>query len=311
MAAVAGVDVGGTNITAARVEGGAVTLREKRATPHTGPDAVRDAIAEAVRALGEVDAVGVGVPGPVGRDGVVHSTANIGGFDEPTPIGSMISDALGGLPVGVGNDANLGALGEVRHGAGQGSRFLLAVWLGTGVGGGLVLDGQPYIGAFGGAGEVGHMVAVPGGAECSCGRRGCLEAYAGRSGMERAARLAAANGEETRLIKAGKADQPIKSGRWAKAVAKGDPVATRLLDDAVRALGHTLGSLINLLDVDTIVFGGGLTEKLGQPLIDRIAEATHPVVMLPHRRRSMVEAALGDDAGVLGAAEYALSQRRG
>ena len=310
MAVVAGVDVGGTNISAARVEGGVITARDKRPTPHEGPEAVRDAVAELVRGLGEVDAVGVGVPGPVGRDGVVHGTANLGGFDQPSPIGSLISDALDGVPVGVGNDANLGALGEVRHGGGEGSRFLLAVWLGTGVGGGLVLDGEPYVGAFGGAGEVGHMVAVPQGAECGCGRRGCLEAYAGRAGMERAARLAAANGEQTRLIKAGKEDQPIKSGRWAKAIAKGDPLANRLLEDAVRALGHTLGSLINLLDVDTIVFGGGLTEKLGQPLIDRIAEATHPVVMLPRKHRRMVEATLGDDAGVLGAAEYALAFRR-
>ena len=94
MAVVAGVDVGGTNISAARVEGGVITARDKRPTPHEGPEAVRDAVAELVRGLGEVDAVGVGVPGPVGRDGVVHGTANLGGFDEPSPIGSLISDAL-------------------------------------------------------------------------------------------------------------------------------------------------------------------------------------------------------------------------
>ncbi|MGH3755588.1 MAG: ROK family protein, partial [Pseudonocardiaceae bacterium] len=144
-----------------------------------------EAVAHAVAQLGgDVEAVGVGVPGPV-VGGVITTAPNLPGFVEPVPMAVLLSQRLG-RPAAVGNDANLGTLGEWVAGAARGAGFALGVWLGTGVGGGLILDGRPYVGAFGGAGEFGHMCVRQGGALCGCGRRGCVEAYAGRARMEQA-----------------------------------------------------------------------------------------------------------------------------
>jgi glucokinase len=181
------------------------------------------------------------------------------------------------------------------------------VWLGTGVGGGLVLDGAPFRGAFGSAGELGHVVVHRDGALCGCGRRGCLEAYAGRASMERVVGVRTAAGEPTALtgIMAAKGKERMTSGVWAKAIEQHDPLALGVLHEAVAALGTAIGSAINLLDLDTVVVGGGLTEKLGQALVDRIADAVRPVLLVPDAERRFLAASLGDDAGIVGAAEVA------
>lgn len=303
----AGVDVGGTNITAALVDGDhRVVDRAKTKTPREGPKAVVEAIAKLVGKLdGAAEAVGVGAPGPV-RDGVVEAAPNLAGWREPVPLQRLLAEALD-MVVAVDNDANVGALGEWTAGAGRGARFLLGVWLGTGVGGGLVLDGSPYRGAFGGAGEFGHMIVHRGGALCGCGRRGCVEAYAGRAALEGAAVTAYEAGRPTAMMdiqeQAGKTR--MTSSVWAKALEAEDPLATRLFTDAVDALGCGIASAINLLDLDTVVVGGGLAEKLGEPFVERIAETTRPRVLLHGPDRRFLVASLGDDSGVVGAAELA------
>lgn len=306
---VAGIDIGGTNIVAALLDGSATIVdRAKAKTPGGGPDAVVDAI---VGLVGELSArpaaAGVGAPGPI-ADGVVTSAPNLAGWHKPVPLAARLRDALG-IPVVVDNDANVGTLGEWQAGAGRGARFVLGCWLGTGVGGGLVLDGMPYAGAFGGAGEIGHLVVQRGGALCGCGRRGCLEAYAGRASMERMVAVATAAGHPTALhdLQAKKRKRRLTSGVWAEALASGDELATRVFDDGIDALGHALGGLVNLLDLDCVVLGGGFAEKLGQPLADRVARASRPWMLVPEpaRERRFVVAELGDDSGVVGAAALA------
>lgn len=307
MSLVAGVDVGGTNIAVAAV--GAdhrIVERAKKKTPSKGPAAVLDTVVDLVRGLdASCEAVGVGVPGPV-NDGVVKTAPNLAGWQDAVPVADRLRDALG-VPVAVGNDANVGAVGEWVAGAGRGSRFLLALWLGTGVGGGLVLDGVPYVGAFGSAGEFGHTIVHRGGALCGCGRRGCVEAYAGRASLERAVAVAQSSGRATALLDIAeeKGKRRITSSVWAKALEQGDELAVDLIDTAVDALGVAVGSVINLLDLDRIVVGGGLTGKLGQPLADRIAEAARPWMLVPDAERSIVVAELPDDAGIVGAATLA------
>ena len=304
---VAGVDLGGTNITVAAVdERGDVVDRAKKKTPREGPDAVIAAIAKTISKLDvEPAAVGVGAPGPV-SDGVVMSAPNLEGWRGPVALADELGAATG-LPVVVDNDATVGALGEWTAGAGRGARNLLGVWLGTGVGGGLVLDGRPYRGAFGGAGEFGHLIVHRGGAICGCGRRGCVEAYAGRAALEGAAVTAVEAGRPTALVeiqeRLGK--RRMTSAVWATALDEGDPLATRLFGDAIDALGCGIAGAINLLDLDTVVIGGGLAEKLGAGFVEQIADATRPRVLTPDKERRFLVAELGDDAGAIGAAVFA------
>ena len=307
MTHVAGIDIGGTNITAAVVDDTyTVVADDKVNTPTGGPEDVVDAIADVVKNLdGSLSAIGVGAPGPINA-GIVQTAPNLEGWSEPVPLARMLAEAVG-VPVVVGNDANVGTVGEWVAGAARGSRFVLGVWAGTGVGGGLVLDGEPYDGAFGGAGEFGHMIVRAGGALCGCGRRGCVEAYAGRASMEHMVDVAIENGDETALpdIMKSKGKTRLTSSVWAKALKKEDALATRLVDEAVEALGIGVGNAVNLLDLDCVVVGGGLAEKLGQPFADRIHEAARPWMLVPDLERRVVVAELGDNSGVIGAAELA------
>lgn len=311
MSIAVGVDLGGTNIDIAAVDDDHRVVERTRVSTPKGPDAVIQAIADGVRALrSRASAVGVGAPGPVNQ-GVMVTAPNLVGFSRPVPLSEPLSKALG-LPVIAENDATAGVIGEWVAGAGRGSEHLMGVWLGTGVGGGLVLEGRPFRGAFGGAGEFGHMCIRQGGALCGCGRRGCIEAYAGRANMERFVQTAADSGRYTLLteIKAEKGRDRITSGIWAKALEKGDELATAVLDEAIAALGAGIGAAINLLDLDRIVIGGGLAEKLGRDLARRIERATMPFVLAADER-AFVIAELGDDAGVVGAASLAAATAAG
>ncbi|MGM0819523.1 MAG: ROK family protein [Actinomycetota bacterium] len=307
MSRVAGVDLGGTNVTAVLLDGDDVIVdRARRKTPEDGPEAV---VAQIVKAVGKLDkkpkALGVGAPGPI-HDGVVMTAPNLVGWQEPFDLAGALREALE-IPVSVDNDATVGALGEWTAGAGRGARCLLGAWVGTGVGGGLVLDGRPYRGAFGGAGEFGHMIVHRGGALCGCGRRGCVEAYAGRAALEGAAVTAVQAGRPTAMLeiqeRLGK--RRMTSAVWATALEEGDALARRLFDDAIDALGCGLSAAINLLDLDTVVLGGGLAEKLGDAFVEAVSEATRPRVLTGADERRFLLAELGDDAGAIGAAALA------
>lgn len=304
---VAGVDVGGTNVEVGLVDDAhKVHARAKASTPQGGPSDVLDTIAELVSSLGrDCIAVGVGIPGVV-HEGQVLTVPNLPKWSGPVDLIGPLSDRLG-VPVALGNDANVGLLGEWLDGAARGARNVLGLWMGTGIGGGLILDGRPFTGSRGGAGEIGHVVVQAGGALCTCGRRGCAEAYAGRRSMAGAAATMFDAGWPTRLfeIRDEEGKSALTSKVWSTALEQGDELAVRLFDAAIETLGIATGSAINLLDLDLVVVGGGLAEKLGQELVDRIAAAAAPWMLQPSPDLSFVVSALADDAGVVGAASLA------
>lgn len=308
---LAGVDVGGTNVVAGLVgDDRRVVARAKQDTPRSVGELV-DLVASMVGDLPErPEALGIGIPGII-HEGRVVQAPNLAGWDRRTDVAADLGARLG-LPVTLVNDAQCGLVGEWVAGAGQHQQFLFGVWLGTGVGAGLVLDGRPYAGAGGGSGEFGHVVVRPEGARCGCGRRGCIEAYAGRRMMTESARALVAAGRRTRLfeIQEAKGKAQPTSGVWAAALAEGDPVATEVLADAVAALGIGVANVWNLLDVERVVIGGGMGARLGPFLADAIAEAARPHAVRPIGPDQVVAAVLGDDAGIVGASEAARGDGR-
>lgn len=301
---VAGVDVGGTNIEVGSVDADhRVHQRVKADTPTGGPDAVLATVTDLVDALDTAPiAVGVGIPGVV-HEGRVLTVPNLQGWTRPVDLGAALTERLG-MPVALGNDANVGLLGEWLAGAAKGGRNVLGVWMGTGIGGGLIVDGRPYSGSRGAAGEIGHVVVQSGGALCSCGRRGCAEAYAGRRSMSGVVSAMVDAGRRTDLYEIRKQENKTKltSKVWARALDDGDELATKVFTTGLETLGVAIGSTINLLDLDLVVIGGGLAEKLGQDLADRIAAAAGPWMLQPSPELRFVVAELGDDSGVVGAA---------
>jgi glucokinase len=308
----AGVDLGATKIQAVVVgPDHAVVGQARHPTPtEGGPPEVTAAIAGAVEeaagsagvAVEELGGAGVGSPGSVDHDsGTVAHARNLPDWEEPFPLAAALADALD-CPVRIDNDVQVAVLGELELGAGRPYSSFLGVWWGTGVGGGIVLDRKLWLGR-GAAGEIGHMVVKRGGARCPCGRRGCLEAYAGRGAMEARARELHDGGQKTDLFhlmeKRGRTR--LTSGVWAAALHHGDHMATTLIDRAVTALGAGIASAVNLLDVEAVVIGGGLGTRLGEPYVERIAEAMQPHLFVDDRPPAMLPAALGDLGGAVGA----------
>ena len=301
----AGVDIGGTNIEVGLVDDDyKVVDRAKKPTPKTGPKDVVEAIAELIASLDEKPlAAGVGIPGAVDGDTIVQ-VPNLGNWDEDFDFVGQLRKALE-MPVALGNDANVGLLGEWLAGAARGCSHVLGVWMGTGIGGALILDGRPYTGSLGSAGEIGHVVVRADGALCGCGRRGCVEAYAGRERMSETVQALREAGRKTSLFEIEDEEDKTRptSKVWAKALDDGDDVATEVFEQGIRALGVGVGSVLNVLDLERVVIGGGMAEKLGKSLAKRVREASMPWIMAPNPDLDFVVAELGDDSGVIGAAE--------
>jgi glucokinase len=313
MRAAVGIDLGGTKVQGVVADDKGNLLGQARGkTPvKGGPVAVVEVVAEVTKASakdaklssGKLDGVGIGTPGLVDGAGTVHGAANLPGFDEPVPLAGMVGQALDVPRVVVDNDVNVSTVAEHRLGAGRGYDDLLVVFVGSGVGGGLVLGGRLHQGAHGAAGEIGHLVVVQGGELCPCGRRGCLEAYAGRVALERAARAAAAAGRPTELLAIQeRSGRPrMTSGVFADALDAGDPLAHELIERAVQALGTGIASAVNLLDVQAVLIGGGLGDKLGEPFVRRVETAMVPHLFMAPSPVKVLTSALGDLAGALGA----------
>jgi glucokinase len=304
---IVGIDLGGTKVYGVRVDdGGSVAEESKSKTPvQGGPYGIVDAITEVVRELTDASGdglrVGVGAPGVVdSARGVVKAAPNLPGWSEPFGLGPALGDSLGGAHVIVDNDVNVGLLAEQRAGAAREADDVLGVFVGTGVGGAVILGGQLRRGPHGMAGEIGHVVVHPGGRTCGCGGRGHLEAYAGRAGMERRARELDADGRDTVLVELAKAKR-MTSSVWAKALAQGDSVAMSLIDEGVAALGYAIAAVVTVLDLELVVVGGGLADRLGPAFIGRVEQAVRSQLFAGTRLR-VVPAELGDRAGALGAA---------
>ena len=301
---IVGVDLGGTKILTRLVDplSGRARGRHKIPTPRSNPSAVLDAVVSAVEHLdgaADASAVGIGVPGPVTPDGYVGPCANLAGWDAPFRVADRMSAALG-KPVLVNNDVNCAAVAEHRFGAARGVANMLAVFAGTGVGGGLILDNKLVAGQRGMAAEIGHLTVYPGGRECGCGELGHLEAYAGRAGIERQARWLAANGQPNLLAKFADGGG-LKSKHLERAVDENDPVAVSLVGEAADALAIAIGNVATVLDLDRIVLGGGIIDKLGQPFLDQIEQSATFGGLGPQLCELVLASRL-DDAGVLGAA---------
>jgi glucokinase len=310
MSTYGGIDLGGTKIQAVVVdEINNVLGSARRATPTEGgpsdvaaemATAMRDAASAAELEPSVLEGVGVGSPGTIsGSD--VTSARNLPGWEGTFPLGDTLGRALGS-EIRIGNDVQVATDAEFKLGAGRLYTSLLGVFWGTGVGGGLILAGEPWTGR-GGAGEIGHMVIEIGGARCTCGRRGCMEAYAGRASMEEHAQKLVEKGRKTDLFKLMKEHDRTRltSGIWARALDQGDKLAHQVLDRAVEALGAGVASAVNLLDVEGVVIGGGLGVRLGHPYAEKIAEAMQPYLFADTRPPHVHVAALGDLGGAIGA----------
>jgi glucokinase len=319
MARYAGIDLGGTKIQAVVVDEGHEVLGSARhPTPTTGgPADVARAMAEAVREAagqagvgeGDLTAVGVGSPGAVDDEaGTVTGAGNLpdwaGTFNVREPLEAALN-----APVGLSNDVNVATLAEFELGAAKPYKSILGVFWGTGVGGGVVLDGKLWEGR-GAAGEIGHVVVKRDGRKCPCGRIGCMEAYAGRGAMEIHAREKVDAGEKTDLFKImkEKGKPRLQSGIWAKALEHDDKLAHHLIDKAVEAIGVGVASALNLLDVEAVVIGGGLGLRLGEPYVERIRGAMMPHLFVDHRPPEVLLAALGDLGGAMGATLVAVEK---
>ena len=313
----AGIDLGGTKMQAIVVDEHDEVLGQARLpTPTTGgPDGVVAALAESVEqacaqagvAVDALAGVGLGSPGAIDdAAGTVANAKNLPGWTEaPVAVAASLAAALGtDAPVRIGNDVDVATLAEFELGAAAEYDSLLGVFWGTGVGGGLIIGGAQHNGR-GAAGEIGHMVVVLGGRRCPCGRRGCMEAYAGRNAMEARARHLHSDKKRKTLLfeimRERKRDR-LTAGVWSRALDRGDELALELIEEAVAAIAAAAASAVNLLDPEAVVIGGGLGVKLGQPWAERIRAE-----MLPHLFRdddppAILLAGLGDLGGALGAA---------
>jgi glucokinase len=310
MACYGGIDLGGTKIQTAIVdEDRSVLGSARRPTPtYGGPAdvaaemaaAMRDAAGEAQLDPATLAGVGVGSPGTI-EGGTVTSARNLPDWEGSFPLAPRLEEALG-CPVALGNDVQVATDAEFKLGAGRPYDSLLGVFWGTGVGGGLVLAGKPWPGR-GAAGEIGHIVVELDGARCTCGRRGCMEAYAGRSAMEAHVARQVEKGKHTDLFKLmeERGRTRLTSGIWARALEHGDKLAEHMLERALKALGAGVASACNVLDVECVIVGGGLGVRLGEPYAKRIAEAMQPHLFADFRPPDVHVAALGDLGGAIGA----------
>jgi glucokinase len=306
-----GVDIGGTKMAAGVVdESGRVIEQVRRDTPSTSPMATEETIIEVVNELGvrhDVSAVGIGAAGFIDADrSTVRFSPHLAWREEPLRevIGSRT-----GLPVVIENDANAGAWAEYRFGAGRDAGVLACVNLGTGIGGGLVVDGVLQRGGYGMAAEFGHLTVVPDGRRCECGNRGCWEQYVSGNTLAREAReLAGSNSPVAQglLARVGGDASAITGPVVTEAAQDGDPAAVELFQDMGRSLGLGLASLAAVLDPTVFVIGGGVSaagELLLGPARDTFRRSLTGRGYRPEA--PVVAAELGNDAGFIGAADLA------
>lgn len=307
-----GVDIGGTRVhTVVLSDGDEVAGDAEMRAPRTSDRAamveviaasVHEAAGQAGVSLDDIDCVGVGSPGVV-LDGTVGQAVHVPGWVERFRLSEHLGNQLD-KPIRLINDVTGAAVAEHRLGAGRGADDLLVVWVANGVGGGLILGGQVYEGAFGAAGEFGHTIVERGGAVCPCGRRGCIEAYAGGRAMANAAKRAVDAGQATSLFRIAEelGRERLTSDVIKEAVDQGDPLAADLVDWGAEALGKGIASAVNLLDVERVVIGGVLADRLGSQFLIRTEAAARPALFVQPPRVEFVRAELAEQGSAIGAA---------
>ncbi len=305
-----GVDVGGTTIKMGFFEtsGKLIDKWEIKTDTSNGGENILSDIAKAIDnklaqegiSKNDVQGVGVGVPGPVNSKGIVLKCVNLGWgvFNVEEELASLT-----GLKVKAGNDANVAALGEMWQGAGKGSEDMVMVTLGTGVGGGIIVDGKVIAGANGAGGEIGHITVNDDEIEaCNCGQYGCLEQYTSATGIVRMAkRKLAKTDEETSL----RAVEELSAKIIFDEAKKGDKIAGELVEELGKILGSTLSNIAAVTNPEVIVIGGGVS-KAGQILIDTIHKHFTESVFHACKDTRFVLAGLGNDAGMYGCVKMLL-----
>lgn len=311
-----GIDLGGTNVQIGVVSSDhkVIGSAKRKTKPDEGRDAVlsrivdgiEEACANAKVKMNDLSAVGIGAPGAIDPDGgVVIEAVNLRWND--VPLGKLLGERLK-APVFVDNDVNVAVYGENRLGAGENSRDLLGVWLGTGIGGGLILNGALYYGAFMTAGEIGHTILLPG---APLGSRS-LEHNCSRSAVvDRLVRLIRANKKSVVPSLVDGDLSEIKSKTLAKAYQMGDELTMSVVDTAADLVGIGIANMVTVLSLPRVVLGGGLTEAIGEPLVDRVKKSVRAHVFPDKCKQvKVVGTKLLDDAGVLGAALIAWERMR-
>lgn len=305
-----GVDIGGTTVKLGlfTTDGEILDKWEIKTRTENQGEAVLPDIAEALRekleekkiGRDEVEGIGVGVPAPVNTEGVVQNTANLGwGYKEVKREMEELSD----MRAEIGNDANVAALGEMWLGAGKGRKNIVMVTLGTGVGGGIIIDGKPLVGAHGAGGEIGHLcVNYEETDHCGCGNTGCLEQYASATGITRLANIRLAKDDAKSVLR----EQEVSAKTVFDAVKAGDAVAKEIAEEFGKYLGHAMANLAAVADPSAIVIGGGVS-KAGEVLIEYVEKNFKERAFFANKDTEFVLATLGNDAGICGAAKLILS----
>lgn len=312
-----GIDLGGTKTLAAVVDittGEVVGSERKRTSAEKGQEYISQHIINISTAVLEsaklpdgatISAVGIGAAGQIDRKkGIVVDAPNLGVKD------MAIADILGkqfGKPVAVGNDVEVAALGEYLYGSGRGYSTFVVIFVGTGIGSGIVQNGRLYSGLTGTAGEVGHMTIQAGGRICPCGSRGCLEAYASRTAITKAIMAEIHHGRDSVLtgeaeLQLKKGETIIRSGLLANALNQGDALVIEIITEAADYLGYGLASVMNFYNPECIILGGGVIEAIDLLFERAVHRARHTALADPGRKTKIMRAKLGDFSGVVGAA---------
>src|SRR5215467_9769381 len=312
-----GIDLGGTKTLATVVDittGEVVSSERKRTHAEKGQEYISQHITHLSAAALEsaalpngatIAAVGIGAAGQIDRkNGVVLDAPNLGVKD--MPMAEILSKQFG-KPVAVGNDVEVAALGEYLYGAGRGYATFVVMFVGTGIGGGIVQDGRLYAGLTGTAGEVGHMTLQAGGRLCPCGSRGCLEAYASRTAITKAILAEIHHGRDSVLTEEAnrqlaEGETIIRSGLLASALNQGDTLVKEIVVEAADFLGYGLATVMNFYNPECIILGGGVIEAIDL-LFDRAVHRARITALAdPGRNTTIIRAKLGDFSGVVGAA---------
>jgi glucokinase len=302
-----GIDIGGTTVKCGlfQTDGQLCEKWEIKTRTEDAGKAILPDVAKTIREKMEekkltkdmVSGVGVGVPGPVIKEREVAVAVNLHwGY---TYLADKLESMIDNIPVKVGNDANVAALGEMWKGGGEGTSSLIMVTLGTGVGGGIIVDGKIVTGSHGAGGEIGHACVEPEETEtCNCGNKGCLEQMASATGIVRLAKKILSEGTETTVLK----KEKISAKSIFDAYKKGDAAACRIVDKFAGYLGNALGIFSCVVDPEIIVIGGGVS-KAGQPLIDAVEKYFKRDAFISCKDTPIVLAKLDNDAGIYGAAK--------
>ncbi len=308
---VVGVDLGATKIFSAVIDKkGKIYSTAKTRTKgelgfNTVVDRIFDCVMEAIKnaglSLSQIGAIGLGSPGPLDlTEGKVIETPNLGWKD--APLKSRLEKTLK-KPVKIDNDGNVGLLGEYAYGAGHGAKHMVGLFVGTGIGGGVIINGNLLHGFNENAGELGHMIMDPNGPICGCGNRGCLEAFASRTAIEKYIRIEEINGRESSIFEfLPRRKEKIRSSALFKSYSENDPVVREALDRSSHYIGLATGSLLNIFNPEVVVLGGGIVEAFGENYVKHVRKvAQENAFDIASRNVRIVAAELKDDSAILGA----------